>query len=297
MAAERFWQAALRRSDEARASGALVPLGTELLSFPELSPFVLRRLVSATPKHLRAGGPKPNPFLPWDPQLEVARFGHSHLLLLNKYPVQPGHLLLITQQWQPQAGWLDHGDWQAVSTVMADTEGLWFFNSSATAGASQPHRHLQLLPRAQGEASCPLAPVYRGLLEGTQSPLPWSYAISPRQDPSGCGADLPDLYARHAQQLGLGSPEQDQQPRHAYNLLFDRDWFVTIRRQREHAAGFSINGLGFAGYLLITPRSDLQWLRDQGPWALLATVAATTAACTAAGADQPVQDQGAVEIQ
>lgn len=172
MAAERFWQAALSRSDEALASGALVPLGTEVLSFPELSPFVLRRLVSSTPKHLRAGGPKPNPFLPWDRELEVARFGHSHLLLLNKYPVQAGHLLLITQRWQPQAGWLQSGDWEAVSTVMADTEGLWFFNSCATAGASQPHRHLQLLPRAEGEASCPLAPVYRGLLEGTQSPCP-----------------------------------------------------------------------------------------------------------------------------
>lgn len=288
MAAERFWQAALSRSEEARACGALVPLGTELLSFPELSPFVLRRLVSSTPKHLRAGGPKPNPFLPWDRQLEVARFGHSHLLLLNKYPVQAGHLLLITQQWQPQAGWLQSGDWEAVSTVMADTEGLWFFNSCATAGASQPHRHLQLLPRAEGEASCPLASVYQGLLEGTQSPLPWSYAISPRDDRSGQGADLPALYARHARELGLGSPNQDRQPRHAYNLLFDRDWFVTIRRQREHAAGFSINGLGFAGYLLITPRSDLQWLREQGPWALLATVATAAAGPDADGNSDPV---------
>ena len=99
MAAESFWQAALRRHDEARACGALVPLATEQLHLPDLDPFVLRRLLSATPRHLKAGGPKPNPFLPWDPALEVARLGESHLLLLNKYPVQPGHLLLITQTW------------------------------------------------------------------------------------------------------------------------------------------------------------------------------------------------------
>jgi ATP adenylyltransferase len=291
VAAERFWHAALCRSEEARACGALVPLGTELLILPELSPFVLRRLISATPRHLRAGGPKPNPFLPWDRELEVARLGDSHLLLLNKYPVQPGHLLLITQQWQPQAGWLQEDDWAAVSTVMTDTGGLWFFNSSATAGASQPHRHLQLLPRAEGEASCPLASVYRSLLQGTQAPLPWSYAISAREDRHGSGTDLPGLYARHARQLGLGRPDQDLQPRHAYNLLFDRDWFVTIRREREHAAGFSINGLGFAGYLLITPRSDLEWLREQGPWSLLATVAA---AADGSGSDRSSRTDGEI---
>ncbi|MFM8526120.1 MAG: ATP adenylyltransferase [Cyanobacteriota bacterium] len=273
MRAEVFWQEALRRSDEALACGALVPLTTELLACPEFSPFVLRRLLSATPRHLKAGGPKPNPFLPWEPPLEVARLGESHLLLLNKYPVEPGHLLLITQQWQPQAGWLDSGDWAAVATVSADTDGLWFFNSSAVAGASQPHRHLQLLPRAAGEVSCPLASTYRSLLRGERCPLPWCYAISAREDRSGAGADLPGIYQRHAAQLGLGHPDRDQRPRHAYNVLFDRHWFVTIRREQEHGAGFSINGLGFAGYLLITPRSDLDWLRRHGPWSLLATVA------------------------
>ena len=276
MSAETYWQAALRRSEAARACGALVPLGTELLQLPELFPFVLRRLVSATPRHLRAGGPKPNPFLPWEPELEVARLGSSHLLLLNKYPVQPAHLLLITQQWQPQAGWLQAEDWAAVSTVMADTGGLWFFNSCATAGASQPHRHLQLLPRSKGESSCPLAATYRDLLQGSKDRLPWAYAISAREDHSGAGADLPMLYDRHARELGLGTRALDPRPRQAYNLLFDHDWFVTIRRQREHGAGFSINGLGFAGYLLLTPRSDLRWLQDHGPWNLLATVAPLT---------------------
>ncbi len=276
MAAESFWQAALRRHDEARACGALVPLATEQLHLPDLDPFVLRRLLSATPRHLKAGGPKPNPFLPWDPALEVARLGESHLLLLNKYPVQPGHLLLITQTWQPQAGWLDRHDWAAVATVTGDTGGLWFFNSCATAGASQPHRHLQLLPRSKGEASCPLAATYRAILQGERGPLPWGYAISAREDPSGAGADLPVLYRRHAEQLGLGDPGHDPRPRQAYNLLFDRDWFVTVRREKEHGAGFSINGLGFAGYLLITPRSDLDWLRQHGPWTLLASVASAS---------------------
>jgi hypothetical protein len=157
--------------------------------------------------------------------------------------------------------------------IVADTGGLWFFNSSATAGASQPHRHLQLLPRAASQPSCPLAASLLAQLEGHRASWPWRYALSRRSDPTG-GSDLPQLYADHCQQLGIGSASVDPTPRHAHNLLFNDDWFLTVLRLREHCAGFSVNGLGFAGYLLCTAGSDLDWLARQGPWQLLASVAA-----------------------
>ncbi|MFM9100916.1 MAG: ATP adenylyltransferase, partial [Cyanobium sp.] len=77
--AERLWQAGLQRSEQARAKRALVPLATDLLSLPGSEPFEVRRLLGATPKHLRASGPRPNPFLPWDPRLEVSRLGDTHV--------------------------------------------------------------------------------------------------------------------------------------------------------------------------------------------------------------------------
>lgn len=279
MRAEHTWQRALERSAEACRSGALVPLATEVVPAPELEPFVLRRLLSRTPKHLRGGGPKPNPFLPWEPALEVDRLGCSHVVLLNKYPVQPGHLLLITQDWQPQSGWLTSIDWQAVARLDADTGGLWFFNSCAAAGASQPHRHLQVLPRHAGDPSCPLAALFAAQLDASPgvsaadaAPWPWAYRLSRRLDPLG-GSDLEDLYHTHAAQLGLGQPQQDPKPLHPYNLLFDDQWLLTVRRRQEHCAGFSLNALAFAGYLLSTERSDLAWLTREGPWALLQAVA------------------------
>jgi ATP adenylyltransferase len=275
--AERFWQEALAVSDRARNAGSLVPLATETLEFPGLAPFHLRRLLSRPPRHLRPGGPRPNPFLPWERDLQVRVLGDGHILLLNKYPVQPAHLLVITSTWQPQGGWISTDDWLAVSMVAADTGGLWFFNSSATAGASQPHRHLQLLPRAPAQASCPLATSLLAQLEGNQPRWPWRYALSRRSDPSG-GADLPLLYAEHCRRLGIGTASGDPAPRHAYNLLFDDNWFLTVLRLREHCAGFSVNGLGFAGYLLCTEGSDLDWLARQGPWRLLASVAAASEA-------------------
>ncbi len=266
--AESYWRAALARSAEAEALGALVPLTTQVVEAHQLSPFVLRRLLSRTPKHLRSGGPKPNPFLPWERELEVARLGAGHVLLLNKFPVQPGHLLVITPGWQPQAGWLGKDDWQAVGELAQDSGGLWFFNSCAAAGASQPHRHLQLLPRAVGEPSCPLAARLQEQLCSGARPWPWAYALSPRRDP-GDARELESLYLRHAEQLGLGNPHHDPQPTHPYNLLFDDDWFLTVRRRQEHCAGFSLNALAFAGYLLATEQSSMPWLQQHGPWLLL----------------------------
>lgn len=286
--AERLWQAGLQRSEQACLEQALVPLATDLLSLPAAEPFVVRRLQSATPKHLRASGPRPNPFLPWDPRLEVSRLGESHVVLLNKYPVQPGHLLLITQHWQPQSGWLQASDWLAVAEMDADTGGLWFFNSCAAAGASQPHRHLQLLPRSTAASSCPLAELILQQLDQQQRSWPWHYAISRRwlqegaegASPSERASELQQLYQNHARMLELGDPRHDPQPRHPYNLLFTDHWFMSVRRQLEHCAGFSVNALGFAGYLLATEGSDLDWLQQQGPWQLLKAVAAASAAPT-----------------
>jgi len=273
---------ALQRSSAATDSGALVPLRTAQLQAEWASPFLLRRLLSGTPKHLRGGGPKPNPFLPWERDLQVELLDSGHVLLLNKFPVQVGHLLVITAEWQAQAGWLQPADWQAVGRVAADTGGLWFFNSCPAAGASQPHRHLQLLPRRPGEPSCPLAGRFIAQLDGLADRWPWSYCLSrrrvaARQGPQAqaqAAAELQQLYIEHARLLGLGSPGQTAEPLHPYNLLFDDDWLMTVRREREHCAGFSLNALGFAGYLLATERSDLDWLQHHGPWKLLEAVAA-----------------------
>lgn len=277
MRAELLWQQALNVSEQAFRQGALVPLSTQESQWPGLAPFRLRQLISAVPRHLRGGAAPSNPFLPWDHPLEVQRLESGHVLLLNKYPVQPGHLLVITDHWQPQHGWLDRRDWQAVARVSADTGGLWFFNSCAAAGASQQHRHLQLLPRHPGQQSCPLAPLIQEQLQLGQKHWPWAYRLSRRRDACG-GSDLAEIYGAHCASLGLGTVGQGA-PAHPYNLLFDDDWFLTVRREREHQAGFSINALGFAGCLLSTGRSDLEWLRSHGPWQLLASVAARENDC------------------
>ena len=271
----------LRKATEvtvaATASGALVPLDTTLthLMGDEGSRFELRHLLSATPKHLRASGPKPNPFLPWDQRLEVDRIGDSHVVILNKYPVQTSHMLLITQDWQPQTGWLSMEDWQSLARIDATTTGLWFFNSGPAAGASQPHRHLQLLPRAAGERICARDGWFRRCAQdattSVQDPLLRSSRVAAISS-TLTGETLQDLYLALAQDLGLGHPSTDDCPRGAYNLLLSREWMAIVRRRREGIRGFSVNALGFAGSLLSTEASDRQWIQDSGPEALLQAV-------------------------
>lgn len=261
----------------ATASGALVPLETSLTHVRGEGDicFELRHLLSATPKHLRPSGPKPNPFLPWDPRLEVECIGDSHVVILNKYPVQSAHMLLITQAWQPQTGWLSIDDWRALARVDATTTGLWFFNSGPDAGASQPHRHLQLLPREAGEAICARQDWFKRHAEGTDTPsddpLQRSCRIAAITS-SLTGEMLQQIYLSLAEELGLGHPSIDDRPRGAYNLLMTRQWMAVVRRSTEGIRGFSVNALGFAGSLLSTEASDREWIQRSGPEALLRAV-------------------------
>ena len=264
----------------AKECGALLPLDTSLshLMGERGISFELRHLLSATPKHLRSAGPKPNPFLPWDQRLEVERINDSHVVILNKFPVQSAHMLLITQAWQPQTGWLSIEDWNALALVDLMTTGLWFFNSGPDAGASQPHRHLQLIPRSAGDQICAREAWFRRCVEDRDppgdDPLLRSCRVAPISS-TLTGETLQQMYISLAGALGLGHPSNDGQPRGAYNLLLSRQWMAIVRRRREGIRGFSVNALGFAGSLLSTDASDRDWIQREGPEALLQAVVDT----------------------
>ena len=284
MTAETYWQQALECSQSALNSAALVPLATDLdhLVGEAGITYELRHLKGVPPRHLRSAGPKPNPFRPWDRALEVCEVGDQHVLILNKYPVQIGHMLLITRQWAPQSGWLNLKDWQALVTVDSNTTGLWFFNSGPAAGASQPHRHLQLLPRHPGESVCPrgdwfveLAASQRTTSNADQEdPLRQTCFVhrlnGDQQDPIQLCRRYEDLCER----AGLGSPNHTEKPSQPYNLLLSRHWLVLVRRRCDGVRGFSVNALGFAGYLLSTEASERSWLQQIGPEGLLRNVVA-----------------------
>ena len=244
--------------------GALCPMPTTLLKLPRTAGAEVRRLVGKHPQTIKPQR-QANPFLPPDQRLVLRPWGPAHTLLLNKYPVRPGHLLLITNGDHPQSGWLNGADWRAAAALLERRDGLLFFNSGPVAGASQPHRHLQLLPKLPGQPCFPWEDwinqpdgVYPWRLRKTSLPKPL-----PKRD-GDLAATLGRIYGQQLASLGRGSVKAHSHPQGAYNLLITPDWFITVPRRQDEHQGVNINALGFAGMVLVTGRTNPAWLAAGG---------------------------------
>ena len=274
---EIIWSKTLEVSRKALDCGAVIPLDTlKYKSNKVFNDFELRFLKSPLPKYLIEYGPKRNPFVPWDKRLEIQSVHNKHTLILNKYPVQLGHMLLITNKWKPQDGWLNVDDFDAISSVDRDTTGLWFFNSSKEAGASQPHRHFQLLPRHFNETICPRYDWFCSLLNRKNtidSLISTGISIKRRNSNKDIKEnELFNLYKSMIYEMKLGDIALDNKPLKPYNLLITSEWIALITRKTDRSHGFSINALGFAGYFLGTRRSDVDSLIRFGPEIILKEV-------------------------
>ena len=83
-------------------------------------------------------------------------------------------------------------------------------------------------------------------------------------------------YLAACKHLELGNPISDRCPLAPYNLILTNRWLFLIMRSRDCIRGFSVNALGFAGYLLATEKSEIEWLDDKGPEYLLQKVVYNT---------------------
>ena len=272
MRREKYWEKALEQTSVSINKNNLHPLETKIVTkeFYGKNDFIIRKLDTSKLKKKICYGPKQNPFYPWEKILEIEKIGNNHQLILNKYPVQKGHILLITNSWKPQNGWLDINDWSAIQNVNKDTSGLWFFNSSPIAGASQPHRHIQLLRRPYGEVSCPREKWFLDLetKNDINTKLKESIVVSHFNFLENLSY-IYNLYLELTKRIGLGDPINDEKPRYPHNILITNKWIAIIKRSFDNLYGFSVNGLGFAGYLVITEKSDINYLKEYGPEKLL----------------------------
>ena len=272
MRKEIYWEKALQKTKTSITSKSLFPLHTIDITkkLYKGNDFIIRELDITKFKKNTLIGPKINPFKPWDKILEIDSIGNGHQLILNKYPVQLGHVLLITNEWKEQNGWLDIKDWEAIKEVNKDTSGLWFFNSGPLAGASQPHRHIQLLRRDPSELSCPREKWILALNNLNYKNEKFSKNIILKKFSKSLNEEnIHEIYKDLSYNLGLGDPMNDKKPKYPYNLIFTDRWMIIIKRKTDNLFGISINALGFAGYILVTENSDIKYLRELGPEKLL----------------------------
>lgn len=270
----------------ALSRGALQPIATrcEVVDDGGL-PFAVHVLSSAARKaearhrELQTDGPRPNPFLPYDEDLYVGPAGPDHACLLNKFNVVDEHLLVVTRAFEAQETRLTPADFAALWELLWEEEGLAFYNSGTAAGASQPHRHLQLVlgPLCPGGPALPIGPACERALQQNlralpELPLAHAFQALPgAADAGAAAAQSARLYDDLLASQGLvpqgpGSGRADPAP---YNLLLTRTWMMVVPRERECFGPVSVNALGFAGALLVRNDEELALLTARGPLEVL----------------------------
>ena len=219
-----------------------------------------------------------NPFLPYDPHLFVADLSPTHLVLLNKFNVMDHHILIVTREFAPQDNLLNSSDFQALAIGLSEMDGLGFYNGGQIAGASQRHKHLQIvpLPFVPDGSQLPLESL---MLEtvGHNPKLPYRHAIAhftplDFTQPLAVAETLLAHYHELLATLNLIGSSAATEPLGAYNLLVTREWMCVIPRSQESFVGIPVNSLGFTGALLVKNQTQLEDLRVLGPLTLLTEV-------------------------
>ena len=252
--------------------GALEPIATvvETVCDGDL-PFQIRMVTSLERKRqVTEKRPRDfDPFLPYDQDLYVGDAGPDHAVLLNKFNVLDRHLLIVTREFEHQDEPLSASDFTALARCWtALGGGLAFYNCGTISGASQRHKHLQLVPALGPDDRYAPVEAVLDARSGRVAQFPFVHAVAPLTlpgtDASADGAELAAVYTRLMDAI---APTE-----RGYNLVATPCWMMAIPRAAEHSGRMSVNALGFAGSLLVRDESELAEVRARGPLAVLADV-------------------------
>jgi sulfate adenylyltransferase (ADP) / ATP adenylyltransferase len=288
-----LWDRLVATAEQALRSGALVPLETTFAVLEDASgvKFSVRMLSNLQRKATARGrqdeatmaGKQVDPFLPPDPDLTVAQISDTHTAVLNKFNVVENHLLLVTRSFEDQETLLTLADFAALGSCLREYDALGFYNGGREAGASQPHKHLQLvpLPLVPGHLSVPIAKLLPATAPDTPSTvpaLPFVHAfVGLGRDaivPSGGARQAFDLYSAMLTHAGMeaADPARPRRQSMAYCLLVTREWMLLVPRTRECFEDISFNSLAFAGSLFVQNQEQLARLQKAGPMNALRAV-------------------------
>lgn len=244
----------------------------------------LRRKVRETSQQ-DDGAASFDPFLPPEPALTVGAIGKTHIAVLNKYNVVPNHLLIVTRHFEEQERLLTRADLAALCWCLREIDGLGFYNGGTVAGASQTHKHLQLIPTlaTEGTNAFPVEAALSQTLATAPHHLatlcfPHRIAGLPPglfEAPAEAAAHCHSLYRNMLIELGQGLRQDKEGMDYQsapYNLLLTRRWLMLVPRTREHFGNISINSMGFAGSLFVTTEEAMVTVREAGPMKMLQAV-------------------------
>ncbi|MEA5504471.1 phosphorylase [Halotia wernerae UHCC 0503] len=288
-----LWTSVKEKTEQALQCGALLSIPTEFEFVEQDGVLFLVRILSnlnrkkvakeKQDKQTADSGQEFNPFLPYEEDLFVADISETHVCILNKFNVVDYHLLIITRAFEEQESLLTQEDFAALWACLADFDGLAFYNGGKIAGASQRHKHLQLipLPLVPSGLQTPIEPLLASAkfqnAIATIPGLPFVHAFAPLdpdwvRSPLTAAKALLEFYYTLLRAVGLDAVDGNKQSG-AYNFLATRQWMLIVPRSQEHFQSISINSLGFAGALLVRNEQEMQLLKSQRPMTILKNVA------------------------
>jgi sulfate adenylyltransferase (ADP) / ATP adenylyltransferase len=288
-----LWETVKQRTQHAIESGALqsIPTDCEFIEAQGIRFLVriLSNLVrkdaakrSENQKTQKSGQPF-NPFLPYDPDLFVTDISPTHVCLLNKFNVVNYHLLLVTREFEEQESLLTLADFEAMWGCLQQVDGLGFYNGGTEAGASQKHKHLQVVPMpiAPDGLRLPVEPAIAEVIarDGVETiprfPFPCAITFFDPglfESPVTAAQISLDSYYQLLENVGLNATKTAPRQPGPYNLLMTRDWMLIVPRSQENFESISINSLAFAGSLFVRNTQQMQLLKETGPMKILETV-------------------------
>ncbi|OSC97448.1 HIT-like protein [Trametes coccinea BRFM310] len=218
--------------------------------------------------------------------------GNAYVILFNKYSVVPHHILMVTKDFQSQTSPLMPPDLvQAylflVAAKKAGRTFFAFYNCGDQSGASQPHKHLQLIPIEDDgppiERLARAAKIEHDERPFTLPSLP--YANHVRRLPSSLASAAPSTLEpalAHAflSLLDLAISTVRHDPTYppgppSYNVVLTLEHVHVVPRRREThtlagtGEALSVNALGFAGMLLVKSERELEAVKEEGVGTIL----------------------------
>jgi ATP adenylyltransferase len=289
-----LWEKIKSQTQYARECGALqsIPTEYEFIEQNGIRFFVrivtnLVRKDQAQKQQKKAAelGQNYDPFLPYEEDLFIADLSETHLCLLNKFNVVDHHLLIITRPFEDQENLLTLEDFVALWRCLIEVNGFGFYNGGEAAGASQRHKHLQLVPLPLIPDGTPL-PIADILTTahfnhniGTVKSLPFQHALIRLNWQEQTDAEIlaqHSLAAYHQLLNAMniqGSEGLSGQQTQAYNLLMTREWMLMVPRSQAGYENILVNSLGLAGAMLVRNREQLEHLKKLSPLKVLTAVA------------------------
>ena len=203
-----------------------------------------------------------------------SRVFDDYALILNKYPLFPGHSLLVTLDQRQQSDRVTRRDLDTLHRCATQAKGIGFYNSHPAAGSSQPHRHFQIVPFSgmtegifgqlevvppelnwRWSSKAPFIPVvkrlepFRHFAHGIVHLPPRATFNIDFQSTSFADALL-RAYVALAADLGILQWDADE----PYNLIVTESWLLMVRRSRAVSLTLNVsaNALAFTGPLVVT---------------------------------------------